>query len=45
MDVWEGVAKIMKGKKGRNGDFFVKLAWLALQPLWVKFHWWVWNKI
>ena len=41
----EGVAKIRRGKKGRIGDFLTKLGWLLFEILWVKSHWWIWNKI
>ena len=37
----EGLAEIMKGKKGRIGDFLTKLAWLLFEALWVKSYWWV----
>ena len=41
----EGLAKIMRAKKGRISDLLTKLTWLLFEALWVKSHWWVWNKI
>ena len=39
-----GGGRILEGEKRRNGDLLAKLDWLALETLWFKFNWWLWNQ-